>query len=486
MLLVGAAGTGKTHMFSDAAKHYVQTDSPAILLLGIEFTKEEPWTQIRQMLDLTCTTQTFLGALEAAGQSAGRRAIIFIDALNEVEDPSKWQTWLPSMLKCLKRYPWIAIAVSVRTSSEKQIIADHLVTDKLVRCIHRGFDGTEYQAAREFFDFYKLQMPAVPLLTPEFQNPLFLRCLCQGLNNRNLLTIPTVIQGIPSVFDFFLDSVDEKLAKPEFLDYDPESRLVRQAIRQLATRLSQSTGYTIPRTKAKAICDKIYPHDGFKNSLFRHLLSEGVLFETNSNHDTGSQGGKVVTFSYQRMTDRLIMRELLSEHINSTDPAEAFSDGPLGSYFKNEMSCWRKSGLVEALAIQGPETLKKEIFELLPELKQAIPVCEAFIESLIWRAPSTIHPDKCIQYIKAQIAPEANLKLKFLNTILTIVPNPQHPFNADFLHGNLMKFEMAKRYAWWSILLHNEYGENGAVDRLIDWAWSDTDKAHISDESVRL
>ena len=486
MLLVGAAGTGKTHMFSDAAKHHVQTDSPAILLLGIQFTKEEPWTQIRQMLDLTCTREEFLGALESAAQTSGRRAIIFIDALNEVEDSSKWQTWLPSMLKCLKRYPWIAIAVSVRTSSEKQIIAGHLVTDKLVRCIHQGFDGTEYQAAREFFDFYKLQMPAIPLLTPELQNPLFLRCLCQGLNNRNLLTIPTGIQGITSVFDFFLDSVDEKLAKPEFLDYDPESRLVRQAIRQLASRMSQSTGYTIPRTEAIAICDKIYPHEGFKNSLFRHLLSEGVLFETNSYHDTGSHQGKIVTFSYQRLADHLIMRELISEHVKSSNPAEAFANGPLGSYFKDVMSCWVNSGWVEALAIQGPETLKKEIFELLPELKDAIPVCAAFIESLIWRAPSTILADKCIQYIKAHIAPEANLNRKFLNAILTIVPNPQHPFNADFLHDKLMKFEMADRDARWSIPLFHEFGENSAVDRLIDWAWSDTDKAHVSDESIRL
>ncbi len=486
LLLVGAAGTGKTHMFSDAAKQHVQTGAPAILLLGIEFTKEEPWNQIRQMLDLTCTTQTFLGALETAAQSAGRRAIIFIDALNEVEDASKWQTWLPSMLKCLERHPWIAIAVSVRTSFENQIIPDHLVPDEFLRCTHQGFDGREYEAAKEFFDFYKLQMPPTPLLTPEYRNPLFLRCLCEGLKNRNVPTIPTGIHGISSVFDFFLDSVDEKLAKPEFLDYDPESRLVLQAIRQLATRMSQSTGHTISRTEAIEICEKIYPHDGFNKSLFRHLLSENVLFETNSYHDTGNHGAKVVTFSYQRLADHLIMQELLGEHVNSTIPAEAFKCEPLGSYFKDEMSCRRNSGLVEALAIQGPETLKQEIFDLIPELKESFPVCEAFIESLIWRAPSTIQADKCIQYIKAHITPQADLNRKFLNAILTIAPYPQHPFNADFLHGNLMKLEMPERDARWSIPVFHEYGENGAVDRLIDWVWSDTDKTSISDESVRL
>ena len=485
MLLVGEAGTGKTHMFSDAAKNHVRSRSPAILLLGIEFTKKEPWTQIRQMLDLSCTTHTFLGALESAAQRSGRRAIIFIDALNEVENLSKWESWLPSMLECLKRYPWIAIAVSVRTSYERQIIPDHLGTDKLVRCIHRGFDGTEYQAAKAFFDFYRIQMPVFPLLSPEFQNPLFLRCLCQGLYNRKLSAVPKGIQGISRVFDFFLESVNEKLAKPEFLNYDPESRLVHQAISQLAAWLSRSSGYAIPRTEARTICDNIYSRDGFENSLFRRLLSEGVLFETNSHHATCDHERKVVTFSYQRLADHLIMRELLCKHVSAENPKEAFANGPLSNYFKDEISCWSNRGLAEALAIQGPETLGKEIFELVPELKDSIPICEAFIESLLWRDPATIS-EKCLPYINEYVIPEYDLRCKFFDAILTIASNPEHAFNADLLHRYLMKFEMAERDAWWSIFLHNEYGENGVVDRLIDWAWSESDMHYISDESVRL
>ena len=56
----------------------------------------------------------------------------------------------------------IAIAVKLRTSMRGKLIPDHLGTDKLVRCIHRGFDGTEYQAAKAFFDFYRIQMPVFP------------------------------------------------------------------------------------------------------------------------------------------------------------------------------------------------------------------------------------------------------------------------------------------------------------------------------------
>jgi hypothetical protein len=49
-----------------------------------------------------------------------------------------------------------------------------------------------------------------------------------------------------------------------------------------------------------------------------------------------------------------------------------------------------------------------------------------------------------------------------------------------------MKFEMAERDSWWSIFLHEQYGMQDAVDRLLDWAWSPEKKDHISDEAVRL
>ena len=484
MLLIGEAGTGKTHLFADAAQNHLESGSPAILLLGNRFSNEEPWTQILRVLDLACTREEFLGALESVAQTTGRRAIILIDALNEGEARSIWKSWLPSIVKCLTRYPWIALAVSVRSNYENLIIAEDLVPDKIIRCKHNGFAGREYQAAKAHFDFYNIQMPAVPILTPEFQSPLFLRCLCRGLRNKGLTTIPEGVRGISAIFDFFLESVNEKLANPEFLNYDRKTNLVRAATARFASLLSERAESVMPRMEAKTICDGIHSDNGFDKSLFHHLLSEGVFAETVFYEDDG-EPREIITFSYQRLADHLIMRELLGEHVKSPNPTKTFTVDLLGRYFKDESSCRHNRGLLEALAIQGPETLEMEIFEIIPRLKDAIPVCEAFIESLFWRDPKTIS-GKCLQYINEYVMPDYHLHYKFLNTILTIAPIPENPFNADFLHLHLMKFEMAKRDAWWSIFLHNEYGENSAVNRLIDWAWSDADKAYISDESVRL
>jgi hypothetical protein len=72
--------------------------------------------------------------------------------------------------------------------------------------------------------------------------------------------------------------------------------------------------------------------------------------------------------------------------------------------------------------------------------------------------------------------------------VLTVASNTEHPLNADFLHKHLIDYELAERDAWWSVFLHEQYQhrEYSAVHRLINWAWSPTNKEHISDDSIRL
>ena len=45
---------------------------------------------------------------------------------------------------------------------------------------------------------------------------------------------------------------------------------------------------------------------------------------------------------------------------------------------------------------------------------------------------------------------------------------------------------MPERDSWWSTFLHYQYGERGAVDRIIEWSWSEQDYSHISDKSIFL
>jgi hypothetical protein len=105
LLLVGNAGTGKSHLFCDVAKCRIEAGLPTVLLLGENFSEEEPWSQIIRMLGLTCGRAEFLGALEAAAQAAGTRALILIDALNEGEGKTLWRRHISGVLTALSRHP---------------------------------------------------------------------------------------------------------------------------------------------------------------------------------------------------------------------------------------------------------------------------------------------------------------------------------------------------------------------------------------------
>lgn len=485
LLLVGNAGTGKTHLFCDVARQRTLSSLPTVLLLGGQFNSSEPWSQIVQLLGLSCTKEEFLGALEARAQARRAKAIIFIDALNEGEGTKLWNKHLAGILTTLSRYPWIGIAVSIRTSYERTVIPEGLIPSRLVREVHHGFADHEYQATKTFFDFFGIERPAIPLLVPEFQNPLFLKLFCQGLKNRGFIKVPSGLQGITAIFNFFIGSVNEKLAKPEYLDFDLNSQIVQKAVAKLAETMAEKNSTWLPREEAQATINAFLPHTGYENSLFRHMISEGIIAENRFRvgDDEWCEG---IHFSYERFTDHLIAKHLLDRHLDSESPSDSFlPDRPLGSFLKDEWASWCNRGLVEAISIQIPERIKKELVEIVPTCADFQSVREAFIESLIWRDPNSI-TEATRRYVNEHIIQYEDTHNQFLNTLLTVSSNPKHPYNADFLHKNLMQHELADRDAWWSVFLHYQYGEHGAVDRLVDWAWSAEEKSHIDDEAIRL
>lgn len=197
LLLLGSAGTGKTHLLCDIAAHRLAAGLPTVVLLGQQFADSEPWRQIVDRLDLSCRGHDeFLGALDAAAQVRGCRALILIDALNEGAGKFLRHKHLAGVLRALQRYPRIAIALTCRAGYERIVIPDGLPPDRLVTATHRGFADHEYVATRTFFDHYGIERPNVPLLTPEFSNPLFLKLFCAGLQKRGMTRVPAGLAGI--------------------------------------------------------------------------------------------------------------------------------------------------------------------------------------------------------------------------------------------------------------------------------------------------
>ena len=481
LLLTGDAGTGKTHLLCDIANRRIKEGYPTVLLMGQRFISEsEPWTQVLQQLDLRgLSAEEFVSTLEAAAQTAGCRALVLIDALNEGSGRRIWPSHLEAFLARLECSPWIGVVLSVRSSYE-QLIVSKEVRERAARVNHYGFADYEYDATRTFFSHYGLELPSTPLLAPEFRNPLFLKTLCCGLKESGNRRLPRGFHGITATFELFLNAINNKLASE--LSFNLRIPLVRQAL-DAFTRVLIDTGESwLPLIKAEKVINELLPGRDFDHSLYHGLVSEGVLLEEVAwRQDTPPE--YVVFIAYERFADHLVASSLLDAHIDAQSPEAAFVEGaPLG--FLCDPQQHITSGLLEALCLQVPERTGKELTEIAPEVEDRWNISEAFRQSLIWRDPQAFS-DSTLDSLNKLIRTDYDFS-ETLNVLLTTTTLPEHPLNAIFLDSWLREKQMPDRDALWSTYLHKAWKTHGAVDRLIDWASTVTQKDALDDETIDL
>ncbi|MCA9630607.1 MAG: ATP-binding protein, partial [Myxococcales bacterium] len=481
LLLRGSAGTGKTHLLCDVARRRLAEGRPTVLLMGQRFVShEEPWRQALQQVDLPgMSAEEFVGALEAAAQASGTRALIVLDAVNEGTGRTIWPSHMAAFLAQIERSPWIGAVMAVRTSYEAIVVPEDVRNDA-VQVEHYGFREHEYDATRTFFLHYGLELPSTPLLDPEFRTPLFLKTLCRGLHVKGERRLPRGLHGITAVFDLYLGAVNERLATQ--LGFDPRSPLVRQALEAVASALIDAGKRWLDLQSAKTVVDALLPGRDFERSLYRGLVDEGILVEEAPLLANDSRGD-VVFVAYERFSDHLVAKELLDRHLDLSSPASAFGAGG-GLAFISNTDEYIPPGLLEALWVQVAERCGKELVALVPAAADHWNAAEAFRQSLVWRAV-TAFSGETLDALDSLHRSEGDLH-EALEALITVAVLPQHPLNARFLDPRLRKDAMADRDAWWSIYLHRAWGNHSAVDRLVDWASSLGPETPLEEDVVEL
>lgn len=481
MIITGAAGTGKTHLLCDVARQRVAAGRPTVLLMGQQFVVAgHPWPQVTQQLDLSGTSaEQFVGALEAAAQAAGCRALVLIDGINEGAGRLIWPDHLAAFLAHFERSPWIGVLLSVRTSYEAIVVPEE-IRACAVAVRHNGFAEHEYDATRTFFVHYGLELPSTPLLAPEFRNPLFLKTLCRGLSVTGERRLPRGFHGITATFDLYLSAINQRLAAT--LDFNQKHALVRKALEAFASSLADSGECWLSLSKAEEVVNALLPGRDFERSLYRGLVAEGVLVEEAA-WERDADREEFVIIAYERFADHVVARMLLDTHLDIEAPSAAFSaGGPLA--FTWDESRYVPVGLLEALCIQVPERTRQELIRLAPALMECRAIGEAFRQSLVWRAPEAFS-ENTRAVLNALIRTDQDLSDTH-DVILTVAMLPAHPLNARFLDCRLRRDSMPDRDAWWSTYLHHAWGSQGAVDRLVDWASAVSPNDNLDDETVSL
>ncbi len=483
LLLTGEAGQGKTHLFCDAGERAVKADKPAVLLLAGRLSGRHVWTEIGEQLGLgPIGSEAIIDGMQAAAEAANAPFLLLLDALNEAAEPAAWQEELPSLLAEVARSPWISLGVSVRSTYLPVVLPSDGILG-LPEVEHRGFQGREQEACEKFFDAFGLDQPQIPLLSPEFLNPLFLKLYCEGLKESGLSAPPKGEAHISDVFERYLKSKAARILSR--LKLDPASRPVERAIDAFSDALVAANRDSLPRDRStrliNAFAAKLHQ---WPETLLGQLLNEAVFTADVAWQSVETGYVEVIRFTYQRLADYRIGSILLKPlNCDPTQLSAALAPGkPL-----RETILKAPSGWIEALAVQLPERFGVELIDtarwrLKPTMRRQWD--RAFVRSLAPRRASAV-TERSLE-ILAQIEHQSRrFSEHVLETFLIIAPQPRHLLNANTLHDRLKRMPMPARDVRWSIPTYGAFDHGGALDRLIRWA-ARVPYADCSEEIVEL
>ena len=468
LLLKGSAGQGKTHLFCDMGYRAINVGQPAVVILGGSLSGRNVWSEIAEQLGLADVgSEEMISAMQAAAEASNAPFLLLLDALNEANDPAAWRTELPRLLAEVSRNHWISVAVSVRSAFLPMVLPSDGLGD-VTEVDHRGFDGRELEATERIFDFFGLEQPRIPLLTPEFTNPLFLILYCEGLESMGLTAPPLGGAHLSETFRRYLDGKEQKIV--QHLRMDPTLRPVQAAIGGFSKALVEVNSDTLPYESASDLIDKF--RNGtqqWPDTLFGQLLSEDVLSRDVAWDFEAKEAKQVVRFTYQQFADYLVVSILLDPFDGDKDSLrQALSPGePLHQTIQEAPPNW-----IEALAVLVPERFGMELQDAaqwdLDGYNRSV-WDSALVTSVAVRRPSAV-TDRTRELLGKAQRRRFGFRDLVLETWLTVATQPGHLLNAYTLHETLKEMPMPDRDVAWSLPTYYTLDDGGPLDRLIRWA----------------
>lgn len=481
--LAGPAGSGKTHLFLDAAGKALANDRPAVVLFGARFGRGNLWESICDQLGLEpIGANVLLGAMDAAAEAnglTGCRFVVLVDALNETTPPEFWASHLPALRAAIRRWPNVALAVSCR-ETYVELVDEGGERKHYVERTHPGFRGRETEATQKYFAHYGLEAPRIPLLLPEFVTPLFLRMYCESLRDSQPIVRPTGHEGRITIFERYLEAKIRRVARQVSSSPASNYELERGAarIRVVLDALLDEFASTGREGTAMSRAEQVVM-DALKASVddavrvLGALQNEGVLSRERLYLGSGlSEDGLRVAF--QAFADFLLLRRRLDK---SPDP---LADDAFRTWLADDAS-W---GIQEAAAVVLPELHHVELPDYLgidakavrrherddnwEKVGRARSVYRSVIETLPYRDSEAV-TERTIGVLNdamPHVSPEELFRVLF-----QLAPQPGNLLNADLLHRYLLQFKMPRRDAFFGFATYHEVPTDGApASTLARWA----------------
>ena len=512
LLVTGEWGTGKTHLLCDFTRIRICRSQATILVLAKNF-QVDAVTNICSRIESGRSTVEIFDRLEELARATTERAIIILDGVNEGRRP-EWRNAVSTIRTLVADRPNVGLIVSCRTPFE-HVAIDPADLEKFHEVSHLGFDDQEFDAQAEFFRYYNLPLPEVPLLDREFSRPLTLKLICQSLKDLKGKKLTQGFAGIASGqkgMTYVLESFVKQLGKPIEHEFGLKPKgcwgllkgndqIADSGTSGFAPCMAAKSRSYVLRTEADRIIAANYPAlRPVKRSKLLDVLRTNGLIEEDLVWYTSKRGPKsriVYRLPYQRFSDHLIARHLLKKHLKIYSVAairKSFTgQSPLARIFRvlsRYHQDYLEPGLAQALITEFPErvanrlpTNQCELFFVLPKRIQDLSLYFGpFVDGLFWRDPVgfTAGTGALINnYLNA----DPWVWGRMVDALAAVSTKPGHPYHARRLYDFLAKYQMPERDLRWSEYLRQPHSSL-TIRRLLTWA-EKLDTANVTEQSAR-
>jgi hypothetical protein len=476
-LMTGPAGVGKTYLALDAVVRRLAKGRPSVMMHGRWFNDHEPLAHLRDVLQMPpdLTSEETIALLDESARAAGAPTLLVIDALNDTRPRSLWRDNLDRLITLIGRYPGVRLLLTARTHYVDHVIPPGLT---IARFEHTGFEGVEFEAVSEYTAFYGLEPPTSPPIHGEFDNPLYLRLVCEALQANSRLSLDQANMGLDELTRMVLDNANRLIS--DRIDASPSDNVVHRAMHALAAALADAGGDPLTRPDAQAVLTPIWADVSAEKSLLDALIAQGLVEEDSIPDGTNPLGTDIVAIAFERIGHHLIVSDALSGATDA-DGVRPQLAGRLGQLLG--LGGTIDVGILEATSVVLAERLGLELTDFSAEIGDDDAIAAAVIAGVGWRATSSITEttgDIVVDALRRPATFDAALTMLF-----RLAARPGHPLNADFLHGFVNRLNMGARDQFLPGWLYLTRDTNGAVDRLIRWAL-EKPLDQVSEETTRL
>lgn len=432
--VLAPAGCGKTHLAAQLTSG--TTARPyGVLLHGRDLYATHTLDDLARRVSIAAqpvpSMEALLAAVDAAGQRACHRLPVFIDGLNESEDPRMWKTLLALLEATLTKYPYVLLVCTLRPE-----FADDALPDGTSRVEIDDYGEETIEAIREHFRYWKIDATDASL--PEFlRHPLTLRLFCEVTNatRQQVVGVSAMPGSLTKLFERYLEQVAIRVVQLAPLAHRFHPRDVSAAIAAIANRLWEARARSIGYDQLRNLLgDALRPWD---QSLVRALEHEGVLLRMPSN------GSDAFVPVYDLLGGHIIADALLAQHGRHSFETWIKEPSTTALLAGDYNVCHPLAAdVLRALVGQVPRRFHStQVWHWVEE-----PLCGSALRLAAHLEPAFLDAATIDALLELARAGDAEI----LDRLWQVRGTPEHPLNAEALDRVLRTMTVAERDLRWT------------------------------------